>query len=130
MSSKRVLVIDDEEVVQEVIQGCLEDVAGWETLLASSGREGLQSAATEHPDVILLDVSMPDMDGVETFHHLMDNATTCTIPVILLTAKIQPADQARFAELGIVGVIAKPFDPMTLAEQVAETLGWNLEAIE
>lgn len=127
MATKRVLVIDDEEVVQEVIQGCLEDVAGWTTLLASSGREGVMMATTEQPDAILLDVSMPDMDGVETFQKLLENSSTQDIPVILLTAKIQPADQARFAQLGVVGVIAKPFDPMTLADQVAEELGWGLE---
>ena len=127
MATKRVLVIDDEEVVQEVIQGCLEDVAGWTTLLASSGREGVMMATTEQPDAILLDVSMPDMDGVETFQKLLENSSTQAIPVILLTAKIQPADQARFAQLGVVGVIAKPFDPMTLADQVAEELGWVVE---
>ncbi len=126
MTTKRVLVIDDEEVVQEVIQGCLEDVVGWETLLASSGREGIRMAAAEQPDAILLDVSMPDMDGVETFQQLLEDSATRSIPVILLTAKIQPADQARFAALGIVGVIAKPFDPMTLADQVAVELGWEL----
>jgi CheY-like chemotaxis protein len=126
MVTKRVLVIDDEEVVQEVIQGCLEDVAGWETLLASSGSEGLLIASTQHPDLILLDVSMPDMDGIETFYRLLDNPLTKHIPVILLTAKIQPADQARFSELGIIGMIAKPFDPMTLATQVATELGWEL----
>ncbi len=127
MATKRVLVIDDEDVVQEVIQGCLEDVVGWETLMASSGSEGLRLAAIEQPDAILLDVSMPDMDGVETFQQLLDNIATRNIPVLFLTAKIQPADQARFTELGIVGVIAKPFDPMTLAAQVAAELGWVLE---
>jgi len=120
-------VIDDEDVVQEVIQGCLEDVGGWETLLAGSGSLGLRIATDELPDAILLDVSMPDMDGVETFQKLQENPETKDIPVVLLTAKIQPTDQAHFSQLGIVGVIAKPFDPMTLAGQVAEMLGWKLE---
>jgi CheY-like chemotaxis protein len=128
MATKRVLVIDDEDVVQEVIQGCLEDVGGWETLLASSGSEGLEIATAKQPDAILLDVSMPDMDGVETFQQLQENAATKDIPVILLTAKIQPADRARFSQLGIAGVIAKPFDPMTLADRIATNLGWDLEA--
>jgi CheY-like chemotaxis protein len=127
MSTKRVLVIDDEDVVQEVIQGCLEDVGGWETLLASSGSEGLEIAIAKLPDAILLDVSMPDMDGVETFQQLQDNSITKDIPVILLTAKIQPADRARFSQLGIAGLIAKPFDPMTLADRIATSLGWDLE---
>jgi CheY-like chemotaxis protein len=119
---KRILVIDDEDVIQEVVQGCLEDLGGWDTLLASSGAEGLRVAATERPDAILLDVSMPDMDGVETVQKLRSNSVTQNIPVILLTAKVQPADQVRFSELGVVGVIAKPFDPMTLADQVADLL--------
>jgi CheY-like chemotaxis protein len=130
MATKRVLVIDDEDVVQEVLQGCLEDVGGWETLLASSGSEGLEIAIAKLPDAILLDVSMPDMDGVETFQQLQDNSITKDIPVILLTAKIQPADRARFSQLGIAGVIAKPFDPMTLADRIATSLGWDLEDLE
>jgi CheY-like chemotaxis protein len=124
---KQILVIDDEEVIQEVVQGCLEDLGGWETLLASFGAEGLRIAATELPDAILLDVSMPDMDGVETVQKLRSDPVTQNIPVILLTAKVQPADQARFSALGVGGVIAKPFDPMALAEQVADLLGWQLE---
>ncbi|MBW4619199.1 MAG: response regulator [Cyanosarcina radialis HA8281-LM2] len=126
MATKRVLVIDDEDVVQEVLQGCLEDVGGWETLLASSGSEGLEIAIAKQPDAILLDVSMPDMDGVETFQQLQNHSATKDIPVILLTAKIQPADRARFSQLGIAGVIAKPFDPMTLADRIATSLGWDM----
>jgi CheY-like chemotaxis protein len=121
---KRVLVIDDEAVVQEVIQSCLEDVGGWETLLANSGREGIEVAIVEQPDAILLDVSMPDMDGVETMNQLQNHSTTQKIPVILLTAKVQPADQARFGQLAIVGIIAKPFDPMNLVNQITQLLDW------
>ncbi|HBE21806.1 MAG TPA: response regulator [Cyanobacteria bacterium UBA11149] len=126
MTTKRVLVIDDEEAVQEVIQGCLEDVGGWETLLASSGSEGFRLAINQLPDAILLDVSMPEMDGVETFRRLQENHITKSIPIILLTAKVQPADRMRFAKLGIAGVIAKPFNPMTLVDLVAEILDWEL----
>lgn len=122
MTTKRILVIDDEELLQEVIQASLEDVGGWEVLLASSGMEGISIALSEPLDGILLDVSMPVMDGIETFKKLQENSTTQTIPVIFLTAKVQPADKARFSELGIAGVIAKPFDPMTLTEQVATLL--------
>lgn len=130
MTTKRVLVIDDEEAVQEVILGCLEDVGGWETLLASSGSEGFRIAINQLPDAILLDVSMPEMDGVETFRRLQENHTTKNIPIILLTAKVQPADRIRFAQLGIAGVIAKPFNPMTLADLVAEILDWELNDAE
>ena len=126
MTTKRVLVIDDEEAVQEVIQGCLEDVGEWETLLAGSRSAGIRLATDEVPDAILLDVSMPEIDGVETFRRLQAHPATKNIPVILLTAKVQPVDRMRFAELGIAGVIAKPFNPMTLVDLVAEVLGWEL----
>jgi CheY-like chemotaxis protein len=122
----RILVIDDEERIQEVVQTCLEILGGWEVITASSGNEGLLIAQTQQPDAILLDVSMPEMDGLATFQRLQENPTTQSIPVILLTAKVQPADRERFAQLGIAGVIIKPFDPVQLASQVASALGWSL----
>jgi CheY-like chemotaxis protein len=124
--TKRILVIDDEELIQEVIQGSLEDVGGWEVLLAGSGYEGLSIAASQPLDAILLDVSMPEMDGIETLHKLRSQLTTQAIPVIFLTAKVQPADKAKFSQLSIAGAIAKPFDPMTLTAEIAEILGWEL----
>ena len=122
----RILVIDDEERIQEVVQTCLEILVGWEVLTASSGNEGLLIAQTQQPDAILLDVSMPGMDGLATLQRLQENPTTQSVPVILLTAKVQPADRERFAQLGIAGVIIKPFDPVQLASQVASALGWSL----
>lgn len=126
MVAKRILVIDDEELVQEVIQASLEEVGGWTVLLADSGTQGLAIAASQTCDAILLDVSMPGMNGIETFQKLQENCTTQAIPVIFLTAKVQPEDKARFFELTIAGIITKPFDPMTLTDQVAEILGWVL----
>lgn len=127
MTAKRILVIDNEQYIQEVAQICLETTAGWEVLTASSGREGLLKAQSEQPDAILLDVMMPDMDGVATFEKLQDNPATQHIPVMLLTAKIQASDRRRYAELGIKATIAKPFNPLDLANQVAQALGWSLE---
>ncbi len=119
----RILVIDDEQRIQEVIQTCLEILNGWEVFTASSGSEGLLQAQNQQPDAILLDVSMPQMDGFTTFTKLRENPSTQAIPVILLTAKVQLADREQFAELGIAGVITKPFDPLTLASQVTQALG-------
>ena len=124
MPEKRILVIDDEINLCTVIQACLENLGGWETLTALSGREGLAIAQTQQLDAILLDVMMPDMDGLTLFEELQNDSATQSIPVILLTAKVQSTDIAQFAKLGVAGVIAKPFDPLTLAEQVASTLGW------
>lgn len=126
MKVKRILVIDNEQYIREVAQICLETVAGWEVLTAGSGSEGLAKAESKQPDAILLDVMMPDMDGPTTFQKLQAFSATRHIPVILLTAKVQASDRRRYAELGMSGMIAKPFDPLQLAGQIAELLGWNL----
>jgi len=125
MATKHILVIDDEDDIREVAQVSLEMMGNWEVLTARSGQEGLTKAAAEQPDAILLDVMMPDMDGPTTFQRLQSTPTICHIPVILMTAKVQASDQRRFASLGVKGVIPKPFDPLTLADKVAETLGWS-----
>jgi CheY-like chemotaxis protein len=127
MAVKRILVIDNEQYIQEIAQICLRTVAGWQVNTASSGHEGLIIAAAEQPDAILLDVMMPDMDGLTTFQKLQENPVTQPIPVILLTAKVQVSDRRRYAELGVKGAIAKPFNPLELAGEVADILGWNLE---
>ncbi|NJN85630.1 MAG: response regulator [Leptolyngbyaceae cyanobacterium SL_7_1] len=125
MTVKRILVVDNEPYIQEVAKVCLETVAGWQVLLASSGQDCLQQAAIAHPDAILLDVMMPDMDGMATFQKLQENPATQAIPVILLTAKIQSSDRRRYAQMGTLAAIAKPFDPLKLAAQVADALGWT-----
>ena len=125
MTAKRILVIDDEDDIREVAQICLEMVGNWEVLTASSGSEGIAKAKASQPDAILLDVMMPDMDGIATFQKLQANTATHHIPVIFLTAKVQSADRRRFAELGVTAMIAKPFDPLNLASLVAEALGWS-----
>lgn len=125
MTTKRILIVDNEEYIQEVTKICLETVAGWEVLTASSGKEGITQAEKFQPDAILLDVMMPDMDGLTTFQKLQANPTTQTIPVIFLTAKIQASDRRRYAQMGIKEAIGKPFNPLELAGQVAHALGWN-----
>ncbi len=102
----------------------LEMVGGHEVLTASCGYDAIVRAREERPDAILLDVMMPGLDGPATFASLQADPDSCGIPVILLTAKLQPADRARFAEIGVCAVIAKPFDPMTLSDEVADILGW------
>lgn len=124
--AKRVLVVDNEEYIREVAQISLETVAGWQVITAGSGSEALIVAQTEQPDAILLDVMMPDMDGIATFEKLQANVATQHIPVILLTAKIQAADRRRYADLGLKAAIAKPFDALGLATQVAAVLGWDV----
>ncbi|CAD5980073.1 Alkaline phosphatase synthesis transcriptional regulatory protein PhoP [Planktothrix tepida] len=126
MTPKHILLIDDEDDIREIAQLSLEMLGGWVVLLANSGRQGIQQAQTHQPDAILLDVMMPELDGLATFQQLQANPVTQEIPVILLTAKVQSADQRKFKELGVSGLITKPFEPLALAEQVAKILGWTL----
>ena len=125
MSSKRILLIEDEDDIREVAALSLEATAGWEVLSASSGKEGIATAAREHPDAILLDVMMPDLDGPATLQKLHSVPETLNIPVIFMTAKVQTAEKKKLAELGARGLIAKPFDPMLLAEEISRILGWK-----
>ena len=111
MSTRRILIVDDEDDIREVAQVSLEMVAGWEVLTASSGSAGLAIASADQPDAILLDVMMPDMDGPTTFQKLQADLKIRNIPVILLTAKLQPTDRNRFAELRGSGSTGETFRP-------------------
>lgn len=120
----RILIVDDEDDIREVAALSLEVTADWTVLTASSGLQGIEVAVAEQPEAILMDVMMPGMDGPTTFKQLRANPSTAEIPVVLLTAKVQGVDQRRFAGLGVAGVLFKPFDPLTLAAQISEALGW------
>ena len=122
---KRILIVDDEVDICQVVQASLEEFGGWQTVLAHSGKEGLTVAQSETLDAILLDVSMPVMDGFEMFEQLQGKVATQAIPVILLTSKVLARDRERFANLSIAGVITKPFNPLTIWQQVADLLGWS-----
>lgn len=124
ISTKRVLIVDDEETIQTVVQFGIRMAAGWDVFAASSGLQGIQSAQTEQPDVILLDVMMPEMDGIATFKALQSNPGTKMIPVIFLTAKAQTAEKRQFNDLGVSGVITKPFNSLDLPDQIAKILHW------
>ena len=122
---RRILIIDDEDDIREVAALSLEATAGWHIYAARSGAEGIAMAAQHLPDAILMDVMMPGVDGPTTFRSMQANPAIAHIPVILLTAKVQGVDQRRFANLGVASVLFKPFDPLTLAHQISEVLGWK-----
>ncbi|MEJ6480111.1 response regulator [Nostoc punctiforme UO1] len=122
MTSKQILVIDDEDDIRQLIQTCLEIMGGWKVLTATSGNQGLFLAQSSQPDAILLDVMMPDMDGLTTFQKLQANQITKHIPVILLAARGRNIDKYLFNNLGVRGIISKPFNPQKLAVQVAAVL--------
>lgn len=124
MTKKQILMIDDETDIQTVARIGLTMTSDWQVTVASSGKAGIQQAKQQLPDAILLDVMMPDMDGIATLKALKADTQTQGVPVIFLTAKSQAATRKQFYELGALGVINKPFDPMTLAGQIAGFLGW------
>jgi CheY-like chemotaxis protein len=123
-STKRILVIDDEDNIREVVHACLHNLAGWEVFEAASGWEGLVKAKEEQPDAILLDWMMPEMSGLEFLEHLQKIRMNRAIPIVLLTAKSH-LDLARLLKYGVVELIAKPFNPITLPRQIAAVLGWE-----
>ncbi|MBD3886703.1 response regulator [Phormidium tenue FACHB-886] len=122
---KQILIVDDEEDVRAIATLGLQMGAGWEVLTASSGAEGIAIAAQHHPDAILLDLMMPNMDGRATLQHLKQQPETQSIPVILMTAKVQPSEQHNLHDLDVAAVFTKPFRPLTLAQQIIDALTWH-----
>jgi len=117
---KKILYVEDEPDIQAVAQIALEAVGGFELKVCSGGEEAVAAATGFAPDLLLLDVMMPGMDGPTTLAELRKLPGLESTPVIFMTAKVQPQEIAHFKSLGAVEVIAKPFDPMGLADQVRE----------
>lgn len=122
MAMKKILLIDDESDIREVVALTLETMGDFEVFATGNGFDGVEIAATVKPDVVLLDVMMPEIDGPSTLALLQQNGATQNIPVIFMTAKVQAADRRRLSELGARGIISKPFDPMSLAQEVTDIL--------
>jgi len=115
---QKILYVEDDPDIQMIALIALENVGGFSVSIASSGIEALTLAVKDQPDLILLDVMMPKMDGLETIRQLRANEDTSEIPVIFMTAKTQDERVMNYRTAGAAGVIQKPFDPMTLADQV------------
>ena len=115
---KKVLHIEDEADIREVVKLALEAVGGLTVESCASGREGLERIEAFGPDLVLLDAMMPEMSGADTLAKLRAAPATATTPVIFMTAKIQPTEVEGFQQLGAIGLVAKPFDPMTLADEI------------
>ena len=119
------MVVDDDDDIREIAMLALETVHGWQVVPVASGVEALGVVAREQPDAVLLDVMMPGQDGPATLAALRAQDSTRDVPVVFLTARAQGRDRARLEDLGAVGVLAKPFDPMTLGTELADLLGWQ-----
>jgi two-component system OmpR family response regulator len=113
---RRILCVEDEPDIQMVARLALEEIGGFKVEVCGSGAEAVERAPKLKPDLILLDVMMPDMDGPTTLEALRKLPEVAETPVIFMTAKVQAHEVVRYKELGALGVIAKPFDPMTLPE--------------
>ncbi len=117
---KRIFYVEDEPDILEVAKIALGDIGGFEVGGASSGQEALGRLEAFGPDLILLDVMMPGMDGPTTLRELRKIPALADIPVIFMTAKVQPKEIEHFKAIGALEVIAKPFDPMTLAAHLSK----------
>jgi two-component system, OmpR family, response regulator len=115
---QRILYVEDEADIQAVAKLALEMVGGFTVKICSSGEEAMKEAAAFAPQMILLDVMMPGMDGPTTLAALRTLPSLAAVPVAFMTAKVQPQEVAHYISLGALDVIAKPFDPMTLADKV------------
>lgn len=117
-SLKRILYVEDEPDIRTIAQIALESLGGFEVKVCSSGEQALKEVESFKPDLLLLDVMMPDMDGPRTLTALRGLPVTADIPAIFMTAKVQPTEIEHLISCGAVDVIPKPFDPMTLSDRV------------
>lgn len=119
----RILMAEDEGDIQTVVKLALEMVGGFHVEVVGSGQEALRSAPHFAPDLILLDIMMPGMDGITTLKALRELPAVMATPVIFMTAKVQQHEIAHYKALGALDVISKPFDPMTLSMTISSI--WN-----
>jgi CheY-like chemotaxis protein len=114
----KIMIVDDDEDIRLVGELAARRIGKWDVVVAATGEEALERARSEQPDVILLDVMMPTVDGPATLAMLREESDTARIPVIFLTAKAQKHEVERYMALGATGVIVKPFDVITLPDQI------------
>lgn len=117
---QRILLVEDEEDIRAVVELALEVIGGFTLKSCSSGAVALDCIETFNPQLILLDVMMPVMDGPSTLRAIRDKPAFEEVPAVFMTAKVQPDEVRQYLALGAVDVIAKPFDPMTLSDSIRE----------
>jgi CheY-like chemotaxis protein len=117
---EKILYVEDDPDIRTVATLALEAVGGFVLRVCASGNEAIEAAPGFRPDLLLIDVMMPGLDGPSTLAALRELPETASTPAVFMTAKVQPSEVARYREIGVADVIAKPFDPMTLADAVRE----------
>lgn len=123
MSLNHIMLVDDEADIRTIAELALVSIGGWDVALAESGQDALTQLAKQTVDLVLLDVMMPDMDGPTVLRRMRDSETLAHIPIIFMTAKVQRREIDHFIELGALGVIGKPFDPMQVSEEIRRIMG-------
>ncbi len=123
MKIQKILLVDDDPNIQMIAQMGLEDRPEWKVSLASSGIEALEKFSAEKPDLVLLDMMMPGMDGVTTLSKIKEQPEYSHIPIIFMTAKVQKHEIEKYLTTGVAGIITKPFDPMTLTQDIINIVG-------
>ncbi|HEY9608175.1 response regulator [Allocoleopsis sp.] len=127
MTTKLVLLVDNEANVREVVEACLKDLGGWDVLSAASVGEDWNRLVAVKPDAIVVDISIPGMEGLAFLEQLKANPTTHSIPIVLLTPRGRWFTLKQLQSFGVVGAITKPFNPISLTNEIAKALGWSLE---
>lgn len=121
MSRKKIMIVDDEPHIIELVKVCLEDTE-YDVIEAVDGEEALQKIKESQPDLILLDIMLPKMDGYEVCRILKEDPETKSIPVVMLTAKGQEEDRNRGLECGVDAYMTKPFSPLKLLTEVKDKI--------
>ena len=122
---RRILVVDDDDAARQAAVHSLQAMTGWDVMEAYCGAQAIENAKQQQPDAILLDVMMPAMDGPAMLGKLRATRATSHIPIVLLTAKVQALHDGSLSHLPVEAILPKPFDPLSLASQVAAALGWE-----
>lgn len=120
MALERVMHVEDDESIRLVVEIALVDVAGFELLSCDSGQSALEQVEAFAPQLILLDVMMPQMDGLQTLEALRQLPSLAKVPVVFMTAKIQQTEKQRYLDAGAISVIEKPFEPMELGDTLSQ----------
>jgi DNA-binding response OmpR family regulator len=124
MPDAKVLLVDDDPVILKLLQVNFE-MEGYDVITAADGQDGIDKCRSERPDIVLCDIMMPRMDGLEVTRTLKSDAEMCSIPIILLSAKAQAGDIETGMQAGADEYLTKPFDPLELLDRVADVLGKN-----
>lgn len=125
----KVLLVDDEDDIRKIAKMSLDLVGHFETAAVASAREAIELAKRERPDLILMDMMMPGMDGLAALDEMRRTPELDAVPVMFLTAKVQRHEVEHYLACGAVGVIQKPFDPMTLPTEIRRLLAQTTDGI-